>query len=61
MSILEAIRETLDMLNHIEIKGEYNIAAMSRAMSNLKGISNILEQMEGVSNNEDDNKQGKDV
>lgn len=46
MSIMEAIHEAFDMLNHIEIKGEHNIAAMSRAMSNLKAVIDVFEQRE---------------
>lgn len=44
MSITEAAREALNMLNHVEIKGESNIVAMSKAMSWIKGIIESLDK-----------------
>lgn len=44
MSIQEAVKEVLRMLNSVEIKGEHNIAAMSRAFSLVKGIEDYLTQ-----------------
>ena len=44
MSIADAIHETIAMINRVEIKGESNIAAMSRAISLLKGVAEAIGQ-----------------
>lgn len=61
MSILEAIREALQLLNHVEIKGEPSIAAMSRAMSLLKGIETAIAELMEAKSNDSDDQQGQDV
>ena len=42
MSIQEAVKETLNMLNSVEIKGEHNIVVMNRAILLVKGIDDYL-------------------
>ena len=54
MTILDAAREALRMLNHIEVRGEQNIAAMSTALSLIKGIKEGLEQLERVKEGQGD-------
>lgn len=65
MTILEASRKVLCALENIEIKGERNIAAMSTAISLVKGIVDGLEQCEREREEEKrhdgDDEQGQDI
>lgn len=61
MTILEAAREALRMLNNVEIKGERNIVAMSRAMSLLKGVEEALVPVKEENAHDGDDQQGQDV
>lgn len=60
MTVLEAIQEALNMLNVVEVKGERNIVAMSRAMSDLRSVRDTLERLKEDSHDGHD-EQGKDV
>ena len=44
MTIQEALNDTLAVLNLVEVRGEKNIAALSRAIAHLKGIARAFEQ-----------------
>lgn len=59
MSIIEAMRETMKLLNLIEVRGENSIAAISKAMSNVKGVVNALEAVKEEPN-EGHDRQGED-
>lgn len=54
MSILEAAKEALKMLNLVEVRGESNIAAISRSISLIKAIADVLEHAKEESHDTDD-------
>lgn len=58
MDIRQAVSEAMAMLNLIEIKGEYNIAAMSRAMCLIKGIADVFDRVKDDEHNDGSDKQG---
>ena len=60
MTILDAARDALNMLNRVEIRGEGNVAAMSRAMAMIRGIEDALKCAQEDTHDTDD-QQGSDV